>query len=177
MYYRVAIQSGQSSTWQWKSTPLSSLHALVQWLHSYRAFPHDRLRIFSSSLREAMHEQLVQENQGLGSNSVTANQFLHERRLRSSKVSGRTAELARQEHQQMASIAVSTEAQLSENSRAISTLVEMSRSSQERRRLEFELGAGADHDVAYSFTLPPSMLQILAWLRLLARIQRGEVQP
>jgi hypothetical protein len=177
MYYRVAIQNGQSATWQWKSTPLSSLHALFHWLRYYQAFPHNRLRIFSSSSREAMNAQLVRENQGLGSTSVTATHFLHERRLRSPEVSGGTADLAVQGHEQTASIAVSTETRLNEGSRATPALDERSGSSLERRRLELELGAGADHDVLYSFALSASMPQVLAWIRLLATIQRGEVQP
>jgi hypothetical protein len=177
MYYRVAIQHGQSATWQWKSTPLSSLHALFHWLQCYRAFPHDRLRIFSSSSREAMNEQLVRENQGLGSTSVTATHFLHQRRLRSPEVSGGTAVPAVQGHEQTASIAVSTETRLNEDSRATPALDEWSKGSQERRRLELELGTGADHDVPYRFALSASMPQVLAWIRLLARVQRGEVQP
>ena len=177
MYYRVAIQCGQSVTWQWKSTSLSSLQALFQWLQFYRALPHDRLRIFSSSSREAMNEQLVRENQGLGSTSVTATHFLHERRLRLPEVSERTTDPAAQEHQQTASIAVSTGTRLNESSRATPALDERSRSAQDRRRLELELGTGADHDVPYSFILPASMPQVLTWIRLLARVQCGEVQP
>ena len=177
MYYRVAIQSGQSSIWQWKSTPLSSLHILFQWLQCYRAIPHDRLRIFSSSSREAMNEQLAQENQGLVSTSVTATHFLHERRLRSQKVSGGTANLAAQGQKQTASIVVSTGTRSNESSRATPALDERSWSSLERRRLELEIGTGADHDVPYSFALPASMPQTLAWIRLLVRVQRGEVQP
>ena len=80
MYYRVAIQVDASPTWQWKSTALSSLNILFHWLQYYRVLPHDRLRIFSSSSREELNEQLVRENQGLGSTSVPAIQFLQERR-------------------------------------------------------------------------------------------------
>jgi hypothetical protein len=49
-------------------------------------------------------------------------------------------------------------------------------SALESRRLELELGPGGDHDVPSSFVLPPSMRQVLAWMRLLARIQRRELQ-
>ena len=140
-------------------------------------FLHDRLRIFSSSSREAMNEQLAQENQGLVSTSVTATHFLHERRLRSQKVSGGTANLAAQGQKQTASIVVSTGTRSNESSRATPALDERSWSSLERRRLELEIGTGADHDVPYSFALPASMPQTLAWIRLLVRVQRGEVQP
>ena len=53
---------------------------------------------------------------------------------------------------------------------------ERSVSSQERRRLEKELGAGGDHDVSYIFALPLSMPQVLAWLRLLGRLKRREIE-
>ena len=47
----------------------------------------------------------------------------------------------------------------------------------ERRREELESGSGGDHDLPYSFSLPRSLPQVLAWMTLLARVQRGEVQP
>ena len=50
------------------------------------------------------------------------------------------------------------------------------RTSKQRRRLELELGTGGDHDVPYTFALPPSMPQVLAWMRLLARVQRRQKQ-
>ena len=81
MYYRVAIQGGISPTWQWKSTTISSLDPLFQFLRRFHDLPQDHLRVFSSSSREEMSEQLVRENNGLGSHSVTAAQFLQERML------------------------------------------------------------------------------------------------
>ena len=81
MYYRVAIQADASSTWQWKSTTLSSLLPLFQFLRRFHDLPQDRLRVFSSSSREEMEEQLVRENNGLGSDSLTAAEFLQERML------------------------------------------------------------------------------------------------
>jgi hypothetical protein len=65
MYYRVAVQADSSANLQWESTVLSELSALFQLLRLYRAFSPDRLRVFSSSSREEMHEQLVRKNQGL----------------------------------------------------------------------------------------------------------------
>jgi hypothetical protein len=88
MEYRIAIQGDPSPFWQWKSTALSSLDVLFQWLGLSRALPHDRLRIFSCVSREGMDEQLVRENQGLGSSSITATQFLHERRISSREGAG-----------------------------------------------------------------------------------------
>jgi hypothetical protein len=176
MYYRIAIKNRQTSIWQWKSTPLSSLHALFQWLQWYRAFPHDRLRIFASSSRETMNEQLAQENQGLGSPSETATHFLHRRRLRLPEASGETSAPGVHGYGQTPSITVSTATRLNESSRATS-LDEQFKCLQEKGRLELELGAGADHDVPYRFALPASMPQVLTWIRLLARVEREEAQP
>jgi hypothetical protein len=81
MYYRVAIQGDVSPTWQWKSTTISSIDPLLQFLRRFHDLPQDHLRVFSSSSREEMSEQLVRENNGLGSQSVTAAQFLQERML------------------------------------------------------------------------------------------------
>ena len=58
MYYRVAIQVDGSPTLKWQITALSSLNILLQWLQFYRAFLHERLRIFSSSSQEELNEQL-----------------------------------------------------------------------------------------------------------------------
>jgi len=86
VYYRVAIQVDASSPWRWKSTALSSLDVVFQWLRLYHALPQDRLRVFSSCSRGGMNEQLVRVNQGLESTSVTAAQFLKERMIGSSAV-------------------------------------------------------------------------------------------
>jgi hypothetical protein len=47
----------------------------------------------------------------------------------------------------------------------------------EVRRLEMELGAGGDHDQAYAWSLSSSEPQVLAWTKLLARRERGELVP
>jgi hypothetical protein len=177
MYYRVAIQIRQSQTWKWQSTPLSSLSALFQWLQFYRAFPHDRLRIFSSCSREEMHELLVQANQGLLSTSVTATQFLQERMICSPEVVQRTSELQIATYREKTPIAVTTQPSVSESGRGVNIPDGRSTSSLERRRLELESGVGGDHDVPYHFAFPASMPQVLAWMRLLASVHRGEVKP
>jgi hypothetical protein len=46
----------------------------------------------------------------------------------------------------------------------------------EVRRLEVELGAGCDHDHPYTWSLPPSGQQMLAWTRLRALRERGEFE-
>ncbi len=49
--------------------------------------------------------------------------------------------------------------------------------SLKRRREDLESGKGGDHDLPYRFTLPISTLQVLAWMKLLARVQNGELHP
>ena len=46
---------------------------------------------------------------------------------------------------------------------------------QMREKLEWSRGDG--YDTLYTFALPVSMPQILAWTRLLAKVQRGELIP
>ena len=76
----------------------------------------------------------------------------------------------------MASLAVATHPSVQIRSRAGNGLGGKGRSALESRRLELELGPGGDHDVPYRFVLPPSMPPVLAWMRLLARRERGELQ-
>ncbi len=50
-------------------------------------------------------------------------------------------------------------------------------SALERRREELESGHGSDHDIPYSFSLPLSLPQVLAWTTLLVMVQQGELHP
>ena len=68
------------------------------------------------------------------------------------------------------------EPSVSASSREGNSLVGMGMRTLESRRLELESGAGGDHDVPYRFVLPPSMPRVLAWMRLLASRERGELQ-
>jgi hypothetical protein len=130
--------------------------------------------VFSSTSREGLQEQFEQENKGLSSHSVTAAQFLQERMIRSPEVARGTSERGAQEQQGMASIAVSTNTRLNESSSVAHVLDERSMSRLAMRGLELELGTGGDHDVPYSFAMP-SLPHVLAWVKLLARVQRGEL--
>ena len=165
MYYRVAIQGDPAPPWQWKSTALSELSAVFQFLRLYRALPQDRLRVFSSSSRKEMNEQLMRENKGFRSTSVTAAQFFEERMIGS------------RGNEPTTSIAVITEHSLNERSWGAQTVDERGMSSLEKRRGELERGAGGDDDLPYRFTLPTSIPQVLAWVKLLAKVQNGELQP
>jgi hypothetical protein len=186
MYYRVAIQLGGEQpdrplSWQWKSTVLSSLQALFQWLRLYSALPQDHLRVFSSS-REDLKEQLAQENQGLGSPSITAAQFLRERRIRCPEVTRGTPKRdegadRRWQPSLMGAIAARSHPSVKENGQEGNGLVATGMCALARRRLELERGQGGDHAVPYRFALPASMPQVLAWVRLMGRVHREELQP
>ena len=52
-----------------------------------------------------------------------------------------------------------------------------STSRTELRRLEIELGPGGDHDCPYTMSVPTSRAEVLAWTELLARRERGELEP
>lgn len=91
MFYRVAIRQDTSTTWQWKSTTISSLNALFQFLRRYDKLPQDRLRVFSSRCIEEMNEQLACENDGSGSSSVTAKQFREAHMMGAQSVTTTTA--------------------------------------------------------------------------------------
>jgi hypothetical protein len=178
MYYRIAIQPGRGHldrevSWQWKSTALSSLQSLFQVLRRYSALPQERLRVFSSPAREGLEEQLRQENSGGGSASATAAHFLQQHLIHSTGV---TSTGGAREREGMTSIAVSTTTRLDESAITNPAPGERSWDSLEGKRLEYERGAGGDHDVPYHFALPLSLPQILAWMRLLGSVQRGEIE-
>jgi hypothetical protein len=167
MYYRVAIQVDPSPTWQWKSTVLSSLNLVLQWLQVYRAFPQERLRIFSSSSREELNEQLARENQGRSSTSVPATQFLQARGI---TPRGATREAgAGGSPAQERTPSIPAEISGTHDESGLSLL--------DKRREALERGAGGDHDLPYRFTLPTSTPQVLAWVKLLARVELRDFQP
>ncbi len=174
MYYRVATRMDAASPWQWKSTVLGSLDTLFQFLRLFRALPPDQLRVFSSSSREGMADQIEQENKGLASASVTAAQFLRERMLHlpaawSTSERGEGMELQRR------SVVVISQPAVNERGGGESALESRGISTLERRREELESGPGGDHDLPYSFSLPPSLPQVLVWMALLARVQKSEL--
>ncbi len=175
MYYRVAIQAGTPPGWQWKSTALSSLDTLFQFLRLLWALPHEQLRVFTSSSREGLEEQLVQENQGLLSLSVTAAQFLRERLILSPAAVRPTPEGEEGMPAEGVSGAVTTEHPENERGGGENVLESRAMSVLDRRREELERGPGGDHDLPYRFALPPAPPQILAWMTLLARVQQGEL--
>jgi hypothetical protein len=182
MYYRIASQQRRDHldgevSWQWKSTALCSLQSLFQVLRLHGALPQERLRVFSSSSREGLAEQLKQENQGLATTSVTAAQFLQQRMLRLPAVVWSISEREGGTSLERGAVAVISQPAANERGGEGSVLESRGMSVLERRREELESGPGGDHNLPYSFSLPISLPQVLAWMTLLARVQRGELRP
>ena len=175
MYYRVAVQAGTAPTWQWKSTALSSLDTLFHFLRLFGTLPHDHLRVFTSSSREGLEEQLTQENKGLGSFSQTAAQFLRERMILSP--ARRTAEGEEGTPVERASSVVTAQDPVNQRGGGENVLESRAVSFLDRRREELERGPGGDHDLPYRFALPLALPQVLTWMSLLVRVQQGELRP
>jgi len=177
IYYRIAFQAEQSPTWTWKSTVLSGLATVFGFLRLYRAIPPRRLRVFSSSAKEDLNEQLAWENNGLAPQSVTAARFLQERKIHLWAIPEETSACAVGERSAMVSVAESRRRSFHESHTRERSLDEWRTSALERRRGELERGPGGDHDLPYRFTRPSSMPQVLAWMKLLARVQDGILLP
>jgi len=158
MYYRIAIQTQSSPIWRWVSTPLGSMNRVTQWLLFYQAVPRDRLRVFEAPSREALSEQLLSENGAVSSRATPAAKFV------SADSDGPLA--ARSETAIWFQDAGSHQVRVLEKS---------STSPLDRRRDELERGAGSDHDLPYCFSIPASMPQLLAWAKLLARVECGDL--
>ncbi len=172
MYYRVAWKSSQSTAWQWKSTKLTSLQALFGFLRMYAAIPQDHLRVFSSYSLDGLDEMLTRENKGWESTSITVEEFLRERRI---QIGERIQRVSKQ-YLEKGAISVTTRPLVDESSIVEQPLSKWNGSVLERRRAEVESGAGGDHDMPYTFSLPISMPQTIAWTRLLVKVQRGELE-
>lgn len=175
MYYRVAIQTDSLPAWKWKSTVVSSLEVLFRFLRLHHTIPANRLRIFTSSSREDMSEMLVRENNGLDNNSVTAEQFLLERHLHV-WVTGK-AEQTTQETQTPTEAGTIVSSQLSQPKHNLNTDYAPAyiMNPLDRRRQEIEFGPGGDHDCPYTFTLPLSIPEMLAWIKLLEKVQGDSI--
>jgi hypothetical protein len=170
MYYRVAFQQESTHLWHWKSTVLSSVDALFQMLRRFSALPQDRLRVFSSSSREELGKMLAQENNGLASNSVMAELFLRERKLWVPEVRQKAVEQGKREQQERTtSVATITTASWYERGMGAMNALDV-------KRLELEIGAGGDHDLPYTFAFPYALPEILAWVKLLVKVQQNEIQ-
>lgn len=202
IYYRIAWKTDQSPVWRWKSTKLTSLEALFRLLRMYHMVPQDYLCVFSSTSLEYLNEMLICENNGWGSTSLTAEQFLRERGIGSIGMSQGASECREYGTRTSTGTLATTKQSLDESiahsqpplpsvygyasfvttkqsvgERIAGNQPEGYMNALDRRRLEVELGAGGDSDTPYTFALPTSMPQALTWIRLLVKVQHGELEP
>jgi hypothetical protein len=80
--------------WKWRSTLLSSPHALFTLLRAYSYIPKDQIRIFFASSEDDMDEMLLRQNHGQVASSVTADEFLAGQRINQLDVRRLELELA-----------------------------------------------------------------------------------
>ena len=172
IYYRLALQERQTSKWIWKSTVLTSLEAVFHLLRIYSPIPAERIRVFSSTCKEEMTEMLNRENNGLISGSLTAARFLRDKGIQFQSAPAQEIE-KKIVHRPTA---VALDSSMREVHPIAYPAHMSSISLLDQRRLQMELGSGGDHDAPYRFSLPVSTPQLLAWIRLLARMEAGELQ-
>jgi len=178
-YYRLALQERPSSTMAWKSSALTSLDALLKHLVRIRnVIPLERVRVFTASSKEDLDELISCENNGLPSGSITAAQLLRDNmpllEPTPSASADRKAEITAGQPD-----TVATSSSLLEyiTATALALSSDYNTNMLEKNRLVREVGPGGDHDTPYLFSLPISTPQLLAWVRLLAWVQAGELQP
>ena len=180
MFYRVASQQDPSALWQWESRVIASLEVLLRVLWMYRSLPRSHLRVFFASSVEGLDLLPDRETKGLLSNSIPVDHLLQGRWRTSQSISQldlRQFELELRTRNSMGMGETSTGGEPSVPERRRSTSPQGSRDVLDRRRLEVELGAPRDHDTLYLFTLPTSLPQVLAWMKLRAQVQDGAFQP
>ena len=178
MYYRIAIQAPNQANWKWKSTPLTSLEALFQLLRLYKAIPQNLLRVFTASSRQELDVMLGQENNGIPNDSSTADQFLSQRGMRSQSSKQESSNGSTQESKSRRATTITLPPLVAPNTPVEAPLSDQQGlSGMEKRRMELEMGNGGDHDQPYTFALPVSTPQLLAWTKLLVRIRQGELLP
>jgi hypothetical protein len=175
-YYRVAIQDEQAATWMRTSTVLVELQAVFGFLQRHPLVKRDRLRVFCSSAFEYLNAMLDRENQGLRSNSLTSEHLL--------TGSGRIDQFEMQRVESACNLHPYLGTEVASLLTAHLWHLQGQHASSEERtnalemgRLAVELNGSADHDAPYHFTLPFSLPQMLAWTKLLGRVQRGELEP
>jgi hypothetical protein len=174
IYYRVALRTNETAEWRWKSTVVTSLEAIMGLIKLYSCVPKDRIRIFFSSSVEAMNVMLARENEGLDSNSITAEQFVKGVRISLADITRLEAESGPYENKVAVPTPVVAMSAVNEKRGNINGA---STSVLDIKRLEVEPGTPGDHDIPYRFSLPVSMPQKLAWLRLMLKVQSGELEP
>jgi len=176
-FYRVALEVNHASTRSGSQPYSVSLEAVFGWLRMHRALPQERLRVFSSPSREELDEHWrgrtgTRLHSGDGSalppgkgNSRTCG-GKGGTSTGNTHVPGDSSACCRH------TTVMGWEEQKEDQSCTSRACVRL-----ERKREEFERGTGGDHDTPYRFTLPTSMPQVLAWVKLLVRVHDDELQP
>jgi hypothetical protein len=178
MLYRVAWRPQHCPIWQWKSTTLHSLAAVSGYLRLYSSFPQSRLRVLKGRSRQELEAALARENA----------QPAHARS--SVAADGRAADDGQPDWsrgevtpdgiraypcgQQPVAAAVAVVVERRPGEPAVAPGGD---AALEGRRVLLEQGAGGDYDEPYTFALPVSVKQTLAWARLLARLRSGTLEP
>lgn len=175
IYYRIAVHTKHAPTWRWMTTKLTSLHAVLNYLQIYRCPTYAQLRIFFASSDEALEEMLAAENQGDASFSVTAEHLLSagQPQMLAAESAAESLALTRQ---RTLTTTASADA-LNEPAALAMPLTGGGSTTLEARRLEMELGTGGDHDMPYRFAFPRRLPETCAWIRLMAKVQRGDLEP
>ena len=191
IYFRVALRKDQLTQWRWKSGILSTPNTLFDFLSMYNRVPKDRIRVFFATSIEFMDEMLVRENNGLLSNSITLEDFLKmSRKIDGKRIKELEFEVGLQHSRELIAKSVITRKLGDEHvsvpassfAAANYPTSEAARSSRASNLLghlqeDSEWSIGGDHDTPYTFALPVSTPQALAWARLLAKVQNGELIP
>lgn len=175
IYYRIAVQTKHAPTWRWMTTKLTSLHAVLNYLQTYRCPSHARLRVFFAASVEALEDMLAAENRGDALFSVTPEQLLSGGQPQGS-AEGAAADRGEPARQRTLTTTASAAALHAPEAPAMPQTAG-GITTWEARRLELELGAGGDHDQPYRFAFPRPLPETRAWLRLREKIQRGDLEP
>jgi hypothetical protein len=165
IYYRVALQASHCPAWQWRSTILTSLEAVLRLLRIYsNLLSNDRIRVFFASSAHTLDEMLTRQNQGAVSNSMSVEQLIVQNwRISPLEIRRVEAELGFQENKGSGPTTVLAEQLMNGQPSHIPDMTQV------------DADQGADHDLPYIFTLPTFMPEALSWARLLAKVQAGEV--
>ncbi len=142
----------------------TSLNTLFEFLKSYSRLPEGRLRVFFASSGDLLNEMLLRENSSHVSNSLSVEQFWLQRgRIDRLEMLLLEAELVVSKSRHLVA--------------AVAERPEYGRRTQPLDILASSTPVDQTYDCAYTFALPTSMRQALAWATLLARVQRGELVP
>lgn len=175
-YYRIAVYTKQSPTWRWMTTKLTSLQAVLTYLQIYRCPAHAQLRVFFAASVEVLEEMLAVENRGDATFSVTPEQLLSGPQIQALAEECAASEALAPARQQTLITTTSLPAANEPGAPAM-PLPAGGSTALEARRLELEPGAGGDHDCPYTFVFPRALPETRAWIRLMTKVQRGDLEP